>query len=52
MSRQTMTETCPVCGSRINKHVPTAGTERDGTEYHFESAKCKELFEENPDEYT
>lgn len=44
-------ETCPVCGSRIDATVPTAGTEYDGNEYHFESAKCKELFDENPGEY-
>lgn len=46
-----MVENCPVCGSRINATVPTAGTEYDGEEYHFESAKCKEFFEENPDDY-
>lgn len=46
-----MVDRCPVCDSRINATVPTAGTEYEGTEYHFESAKCKELFEGNPGEY-
>ncbi|NHN60684.1 MULTISPECIES: YHS domain-containing protein [Halorussus] len=47
-----MVEHCPVCDSRINDTVPTAGAEYDGEEYHFESAKCKEFFEASPDEYT
>lgn len=43
---------CPVCGSLTRDDVPTADTEYDGETYYFEAAKCKELFEENPDEYT
>ncbi len=46
-----MVETCPVCDSRINTTVPTAVTEYNDEEYHFESAKCKEFFEESPEEY-
>ena len=46
-----MTTDCPVCGSHIDDTVPTADTEYEGEQYYFESAKCKELFEENPDEY-
>ncbi|WP_458205764.1 YHS domain-containing protein [Haladaptatus sp. NG-SE-30] len=40
-----------MCDSRTNTIVPTAGTEYNGEEYHFESAKCKDLFEESPAEY-
>ena len=47
-----MAAECPVCGSDVDEDVPTADTEYEGGTYVFESAKCKEQFEENPDEYT
>lgn len=46
-----MVERCPVCDTRINANVPTAGTEYEGTEYHFESAMCKRFFESDPGQY-
>jgi YHS domain-containing protein len=47
-----MASECPVCGSYVDENVPRADTEHDGERYVFESAKCKELFEGDPDEYT
>lgn len=47
----TMAE-CAVCGSHVRDDVPNADTEHDGETYFFESAKCKEMFENDPDEYT
>jgi YHS domain-containing protein len=47
-----MASECPVCGSYVDEDVPTADTEYDGDQYTFESAKCKEKFEEDPSEYT
>lgn len=41
-----------MCGSYVDEDVPAADTEYDGEEYVFESAKCKEQFEEDPGEYT
>ncbi len=43
---------CAVCGSHVRDDVPNADTEHDGETYFFESAKCKEMFENDPDEYT
>lgn len=43
---------CPVCGSYVRDDVPAADTEHNGELYFFEAAKCKELFESDPDEYT
>lgn len=42
---------CAVCGSHVSEDVPTADVELDGNTYYFESAKCKELFEESPGDY-
>jgi YHS domain-containing protein len=47
----TMAE-CPVCSSQVRDDVPTADSEHDGETYYFESAKCKELFDADPSEYT
>lgn len=47
-----MATECPVCGSHVDTTVPAVDVEHDGEQYVFESAKCKELFVENPDEYT
>jgi YHS domain-containing protein len=43
---------CPVCGSQVRDDVPAADSEHDGETYYFESAKCKEMFEGDPSEYT
>jgi YHS domain-containing protein len=43
---------CAVCGSQVSDDVPTADVEHDGETYYFESAKCKELFDEDPSQYT
>ena len=43
---------CPVCGSHVRDDVPPASAEHDGETYTFEAAKCKELFENDPDEYS
>ena len=51
LCERNMTTDCPVCGSHIDDTVPTADTEYEGEQYYFESAKCKEMFEENPGEY-
>ena len=45
-----MTE-CQVCGSMVDNDVPAVDVEYEGDTYYFESAKCKELFQEDPDEY-
>lgn len=47
-----MADRCPVCDSRVNDKVPPADVEHEGTLYVFESAKCKELFKQDPGEYT
>lgn len=36
----------------VDDDVPAVDVKHDGETYYFESAKCKELFEGNPDEYT
>jgi YHS domain-containing protein len=46
-----MTE-CAVCGAQVREDVPTADSDHDGESYYFESAKCKELFDEDPSQYT
>jgi YHS domain-containing protein len=43
---------CAVCGSHVSDDVPTADVEHDGSTYYFESAKCKEMFEEDPSDYS
>ena len=52
VEQRAMASECPVCGSHVDEDVPTADTEYDGDQYTFESAKCKEKFEEDPSEYT
>lgn len=47
-----MASECAVCGSYVDEDVPTADAEYDGERYVFESAKCKEKFENDPDDYT
>jgi YHS domain-containing protein len=47
----TMAE-CAVCGAQVREDVPTADSDHDGETYYFESAKCKELFDEDPSQYT
>lgn len=42
---------CPVCDSYVDDNVPTASLEQGGETYYFESAKCKERFEEDPSQY-
>lgn len=43
---------CAVCGSHVDNETPNADLEHDGETYYFEAAKCMELFEEDPSEYT
>jgi YHS domain-containing protein len=52
VNQRAMAVECAVCGSYVDEEVPTADMEYDGDEYVFESAKCKEKFENNPDDYT
>jgi YHS domain-containing protein len=46
-----MAAECPVCGSMVDETIPTTHAEYEGEEYLFESAKCKDFFRENPEEY-
>lgn len=43
---------CAVCGSHVRDDVPAIDTEYEGETYAFEAAKCKEMFEDSPDDYT
>lgn len=43
---------CATCGSYVRDDVPTANVNHDGEMYYFESTKCREMFENEPDKYT
>lgn len=43
---------CATCGSYVRDDVPTANVNHNGEMYYFESTKCRELFENEPDKYT
>ncbi len=42
----------PVCGNMVDKRsAPDTLTTPDGATLYFDSADCKRLYEENPDQY-
>lgn len=43
---------CAICGSHVRDDVPTANVEHEGETYYFESTKCREMFENDPNNYT
>jgi YHS domain-containing protein len=42
---------CAVCDAQVREDVPAADSDHDGETYYFESAKCKEIFDEDPGQY-
>lgn len=41
----------PVCGMEVDETKPPAQTEYDGVRYYFCSQNCRNVFEEDPEEY-
>ena len=44
-------DTDPVCGMRLDDPDPAFAVERDGQEYQFCSAACRDQFQSNPRKY-
>ena len=42
---------CSVCGADVHKDDEPVRAEHDGETYYFDSADCREQFEESPEEY-
>jgi len=41
----------PVCGMEVTYETAQARSEYDGQTYYFDSLKCKEDFDKNPEKY-
>ncbi len=46
------TEEDPVCGMEVEIEDPPAEAKHKGKTYYFCNSRCKEKFQENPEEYT